>query len=70
MAFAGAGEALFWAMQLFVEPGDHVIVTMPNYQSIESIPGRGGVSTSTACHYGTAKVRACSGHSTSTGSSD
>ena len=38
LAFAGAGEALFWAMQLFVDPGDHIIVTVPNYQSIESIP--------------------------------
>lgn len=38
LAFAGAGEALFWAMQVFVEAGDHVIVTVPNYQSIESIP--------------------------------
>lgn len=43
LGFAGAGEALFWAMQLFVEPGDHVIVTVPNYQSIESIPLATGV---------------------------
>lgn len=43
LGFAGAGEALFWAMQLFVEPGDHVIVTVPNYQSIESIPVASGV---------------------------
>jgi len=43
LAFAGAGEALFWAMQLFVEPGDHVIVNVPNYQSIESIPIATGV---------------------------
>ncbi len=46
LAFAGAGEALFWAMQLFVEPGDHVIVTVPNYQSIESIPVATGVDVS------------------------
>jgi len=46
LAFAGAGEALFWAMQLFVEPGDHVIVTVPNYQSIESIPVATGVEVS------------------------
>lgn len=44
LAFAGAGEALFWAMQLFVEAGDHVIVTVPNYQSIESIPVAAGVN--------------------------
>lgn len=43
LAFAGAGEALFWAMQLFAEPGDHVIVTVPNYQSIESVPIATGV---------------------------
>ena len=43
LGFAGAGEALFWAMQLFVEPGDHVIVNVPNYQSIESIPLATGV---------------------------
>lgn len=43
LGFAGAGEALFWAMQLFVNAGDHVIVTVPNYQSIESIPIASGV---------------------------
>ena len=43
LAFAGAGEALFWAMQLFIDPGDHVIVTVPNYQSIESVPVAAGV---------------------------
>lgn len=43
LGFAGAGEALFWAMQLFVEAGDHVIVNVPNYQSIESIPLATGV---------------------------
>jgi len=46
LAFAGAGEALFWAMQLFVEPGDHVVVTAPNYQSIETIPRATGISVS------------------------
>jgi len=43
LAFAGAGEGLFWAMQLFTEPGDHVIVNVPNYQSVESIPVAAGV---------------------------
>jgi aspartate/methionine/tyrosine aminotransferase len=43
LGFAGAGEALFWAMQLFVSAGDHVIVTVPNYQSIETIPITSGV---------------------------
>jgi aspartate/methionine/tyrosine aminotransferase len=37
LAFAGAEEAMFWAMQLFVEAGDHAIVTVPNYQSMESV---------------------------------
>jgi len=46
LGFAGAGEALFWAMQLFVEPGDHVIVNVPNYQSIESVPLATGVAVS------------------------
>lgn len=43
LAFAGAGEALYWAMQLFAAPGDRVIATVPNYQSIESVPLASGV---------------------------
>lgn len=46
LGFAGAGEALFWAMQLFVGAGDHAIVTVPNYQSIETIPVATGVEVS------------------------
>jgi len=46
LAFAGAGEALFWATQLFLEPDDHAIATVPNYQSIESVPLAAGVSLS------------------------
>ena len=46
LGFAGAGEALFWAMQLFIEAGDHAIVTVPNYQSIETIPLATGVEVS------------------------
>jgi len=42
LAFAGAGEAIFWAMQVFIEPGDHVIVNVPNYQSMESVPVAAG----------------------------
>lgn len=34
---SGAQEAMFWAMQLLVGPGDHAIVTVPNYQSMESV---------------------------------
>jgi aspartate/methionine/tyrosine aminotransferase len=37
LMFAGAEEAMFWAMQMFVGTGDHAIVTVPNYQSMESV---------------------------------
>ena len=38
LAFAGAEEALYWVLQLFAGPGDHVVVTVPNYQALESLP--------------------------------
>ncbi len=38
LTFAGAEEALFWALQELAGPGDHALVTVPNYQSFESIP--------------------------------
>ncbi|HEY6761725.1 MAG TPA: aminotransferase class I/II-fold pyridoxal phosphate-dependent enzyme [Baekduia sp.] len=38
LVFAGAQEALYWALQELLAPGDHAIVTVPNYQSLESIP--------------------------------
>jgi aspartate/methionine/tyrosine aminotransferase len=38
LTFAGAEEALFWALQELVGPGDHALVTVPNYQSFESVP--------------------------------
>jgi len=44
LGFAGAGEALFWSTQLFIEPGDHVIVGVPNYQAMESVPIATGVT--------------------------
>ncbi len=44
LAFAGAGEALFWGMQVLLESGDHAIVTVPNYQSVESVPIATGVT--------------------------
>jgi aspartate/methionine/tyrosine aminotransferase len=37
LAFAGAEEAMFWALQELVGPGEHAIVTVPNYQSMESV---------------------------------
>jgi len=36
LAFAGAQEALFWMMQE-AGPGDHVLLTVPGYQSMESL---------------------------------
>ena len=38
LTFAGADEAIYWMMQLFSGPGDHVVVTVPNYQAMESVP--------------------------------
>jgi aspartate/methionine/tyrosine aminotransferase len=37
LTFAGAEEAMFWAMAELVGPGDHAMVTVPNYQSMESV---------------------------------
>lgn len=37
LVFAGAQEAMFWSMQRLVGPGDHAIVTVPNYQSMEAV---------------------------------
>lgn len=44
LTFAGAGEALFWIPQVLLEAGDHAIVTVPNYQSLESVPRATGVA--------------------------
>ena len=38
LVFAGAEEAIFWSMQVLAGPGDHVVVTVPNYQALETIP--------------------------------
>ena len=37
LAFAGAEEAIFWLMQVLVGPGEHAVVTVPNYQSMETV---------------------------------
>ncbi len=37
LVFAGAQEALFWLFQDSAGPGDHVVLTVPGYQSIESL---------------------------------
>lgn len=46
LTFAGAEEALFWLMQLLAGPGEHAVVTVPNYQAIETLPIAGGVEVS------------------------
>jgi aspartate/methionine/tyrosine aminotransferase len=38
LCFAGAEEALYLAMQVMLEPGDHAVVVTPNYQSAETVP--------------------------------
>jgi aspartate/methionine/tyrosine aminotransferase len=37
LTFAGAEEAMFWVLQELAGPGGHAIVTVPNYQSMESL---------------------------------
>lgn len=46
LAFAGAEEAMFWALQELVGPGDHAVVTVPNYQSMETLTLRTGAEVS------------------------
>jgi aspartate/methionine/tyrosine aminotransferase len=38
LCFAGAQEGIHCAMHALLEPGDHAIVAVPNYQSAETIP--------------------------------
>ena len=38
ICFAGAEEGIFCAAHALLEPGDHAVVTVPNYQSTEEIP--------------------------------
>ncbi|MFC6443989.1 aminotransferase class I/II-fold pyridoxal phosphate-dependent enzyme [Shinella zoogloeoides] len=38
LTFAGAGEGIYCAMLALLAPGDHAIVTVPNYQSMETLP--------------------------------
>jgi aspartate/methionine/tyrosine aminotransferase len=37
LAFAGAQEGLYWLFQESAGPGDHVVLTVPGYQSMESL---------------------------------
>jgi aspartate/methionine/tyrosine aminotransferase len=46
LAFAGAQEALFWAMQELVGAGDHAVVTVPCYQSMETVTVATGADVS------------------------
>lgn len=38
LAFTGAQEGIFCAMHALLEPDDHAVVLVPNYQSMEEIP--------------------------------
>jgi aspartate/methionine/tyrosine aminotransferase len=38
LAFAGAQEALFWLLTELLREGGHAVVTVPNYQSVETVP--------------------------------
>jgi aspartate/methionine/tyrosine aminotransferase len=38
LTFAGAEDGIFAAMHAILEPGDHAITVIPNYQSVESVP--------------------------------
>lgn len=38
LCFAGAEEGLYCALAGLVGPGDHAVVTVPNYQSMEAVP--------------------------------
>jgi aspartate/methionine/tyrosine aminotransferase len=44
LVFAGAEEGMFWALQEIVGPGDHALVTVPNYQSMEALPREAGAT--------------------------
>lgn len=36
--FAGAEEGVYTAMRVLLEPGDHAVVVVPNYQAAETLP--------------------------------
>ncbi|MBM7789199.1 aminotransferase class I/II-fold pyridoxal phosphate-dependent enzyme [Tenggerimyces flavus] len=44
LVFTGAEEALFWTLQVLLGPGEHAVVTVPNYQSTETVPLAAGSS--------------------------
>jgi hypothetical protein len=49
LCFAGAEEGLYCAMLALLDPDDHAIVTVPNYQSMETVPVSICRSISTTC---------------------
>ncbi|MBV9845207.1 MAG: pyridoxal phosphate-dependent aminotransferase [Kutzneria sp.] len=38
LCFAGADEAIYLAMQVLLDSGDHAVVVAPNYQAAETVP--------------------------------
>jgi aspartate/methionine/tyrosine aminotransferase len=44
LTFAGAEEAIYWVMQVLAGPGDHAVVTVPNYQASETVPLAAGAA--------------------------
>jgi aspartate/methionine/tyrosine aminotransferase len=46
LAFAGAQEALFWVLAELLADGGHAVVTVPNYQSVETVPLASSASVS------------------------
>ena len=38
LCFAGAEEGMYCAMHALLRPGEHAVILVPNYQSMESIP--------------------------------
>lgn len=47
LCFAGAEEGIYCALQALCEPGDHVIVLTPCYQSLQEIPQSQGCEVTT-----------------------
>lgn len=46
LTFGGAQEALFWLLAELLRDGGHAVVTVPNYQSLETIPLAGPAAVS------------------------
>ena len=46
LTFAGAEEGIYCAMRVLIEPGDHVIVVDPCYQSLRALPEAFGAQVS------------------------